>query len=159
MGFYLIHTLEAEKKDAAVMARICELVFETAVRPGGEGEPGVWVDSQMKGFLCKRCGNCCRMLGNHCTAEDRQLWDRLGRNDILSWVKEEDGGGRYRIWIDPQTGTPAESCPFVEQQPGKDAFRCTIQSIKPLVCREYPFTKKHARHTGCKGFEPGNSGE
>jgi len=156
-GFYLIHVLETSEKDAAGMAKICALVFQTPARPGMvEGEFGVWIENQMADFVCKRCGNCCRHLGNVCTREDWQLWQRLGRSDILSWVKKEqsnDGQIQYRIWIDPQTGQPAESCPFLAPQPGKNTFGCTIQAVKPLVCREYPFTKKHAQHTGCKGFE------
>ncbi len=157
LSFYLIHVLETEKKDAACMARICAQVFQTSVRPGVvQGESGVWVESHMNGFVCKRCGNCCRRLGNECTREDRQLWENLGRSDILSWVEEEqldDGEVQYRIWIDPATGKPAESCPFIAQLSGKDTFCCTIQASKPMVCREYPFTKKHAQHTGCLGFD------
>jgi len=156
-GFYLIHVLETSEKDAVSMAQICALVFQTPTRPGVvEGESGVWIENHMNGFVCKRCGNCCRQLENVCVREDRQLWASLGRSDILSWVKEEqleDGEIQYRIWIDPQKGKPAESCPFLAQQPGKDTFFCTIQAVKPLVCREYPFTKKHALHTGCNGFE------
>jgi len=157
LGFYFIHVLETSEKNAASTAQICALVFQTPARPGvSEGKSGVWIESHMNEFVCKRCGNCCRRLGNVCLQEDRQLWEHLRRSDILSWVKKEQldtGEVQYRIWIDPQTGEPAESCPFIAQQPGKATFYCTIQAVKPLVCREYPFTKKHAQHTGCRGFE------
>ncbi len=158
LSFYFIHVLETSEKNAASIAQICALVFQTpAARPGvSEGKSGVWIESHMNEFVCKRCGNCCRRLGHVCLQEDRQLWERLRRSDILSWVKKEQldtGEVQYRIWIDPQTGEPAESCPFIAQQPGKAIFYCTIQAVKPLVCREYPFTKKHAQHTGCRGFE------
>jgi len=157
LGFYFIHVLETSEKDMARVAKICALVFQTPARPGvGEGKSGVWIDSHMNEFVCKRCGNCCCRLGNVCLWEDRQLWERLGRSDILSWVKEEQldaGEVQYRIWIDPQKGKPAESCPFLAQKPGKVTFYCTIEAVKPLVCWEYPFTKKHAQHTGCRGFE------
>jgi Fe-S-cluster containining protein len=156
-GFYLIHVLEISEKDAIIMAQICALVFQTPTRPGVfEGESGVWIENQMNGFVCKKCGNCCTQLENVCVREDKYLWESLGYGSILSWVKEEqlnDGEIQYRIWIDPQTGKPAESCPFLAQQPGKKTFFCTIQAVKPLVCREYPFTKKHAQHTGCMGFD------
>lgn len=157
LGFYLIHMLETGDIHAKAMARICSLVFEAPVSPGSlRGEPGVWVKSQMAGFLCRRCGNCCRRLGHACTGEDARLWRRLGRDDILVWVKPEplDGGKiRYRIWVNSQTGEPAEFCPFLVRQPGTGRFSCTIQEVKPLVCREYPFTRKHARYTGCPGFD------
>lgn len=156
-GFYLIHVLETSEKDVAEMAHICALVFQTPTSPGVvNGESGVWVKNHMDDFVCKRCGNCCSQLGNTCVQEDRQLWENSGRGDILSWVKEEqlDGGEiQYRIWIDPKTGKPAESCPFLASQPGKTTFWCTIQKVKPLVCREFPLTKKHALYTGCLGFE------
>ena len=156
LAFYLLHVLETVERDAAHMARICALVFETPARPGEvEGEAGIWIENQMNGFVCKRCGNCCRHLENACAMEDRQLWERLGRSDILSWVKKEqldNGQVQYRTWIHPQTGQVTESCPFLGQQPGTDRFCCTIQAVKPLVCQEYPYTKKHARNTGCMGF-------
>ncbi|MBL6994369.1 YkgJ family cysteine cluster protein [Desulfobacula sp.] len=154
LGFYLIHVLETFEKDAASMAQICTLVFETPARPGEvEGESGVWIENQMNGFVCKRCGNCCRRLENACAQEDWQLWESIGRSDILSWVKKEpldNGKVRYSAWVDPQTGRPAESCPFLGHQPGTDIFFCNIHAVKPLVCREYPYTKKHARNTGCR---------
>ncbi len=157
LGFYLIYVLETSEKDALSMAQICSLVFQTPARPGVvEGKSGVWIENHMNGFVCKRCGNCCHRLGNTCVREDRQLWESLGRSDILSWVKEEmlrNGESLYRIWIDPQTGELAESCPFLARQSEKDTFFCTIQEVKPLVCQEFPFTKKHAHHTGCIGFD------
>jgi Fe-S-cluster containining protein len=157
LGFYFIHLLETSEMDAVSLAQICALVFQTSVIPGvDEGKSGVWIESDMNAFVCKRCGNCCSGLENGCLREDRQSWELLGRSDILSWVKAEQldsGEVQYRIWIDPQTGESAESCPFLAQQQCKGTFHCTIQAVKPLVCREYPFTKKHALHTGCRGFE------
>ena len=157
MGFYLIHMLETNKICAKDMAKICGRVFEAPALAGEQGgEPGIWVRSQMAGFACKRCGHCCTGLGNTCTTEDYRLWERLGRTDILAWVKPEPSGGngiQYRIWVDPQTGTETDSCPFLGKQSGKKGFFCTIQEVKPRVCREYPFTRKHARLTGCPGFD------
>jgi len=157
LGFYLVHMLETCEQEAAGMAQICTHVFQAPVLPGVvDGKSGVWVKGQMAGFACKKCGNCCRRLGNEGVSEDVALWKRLGRYDILAWVKEEtlgDGDIQYRIWIDPETGEPADECPFLALEPGKHTFCCGIQAVKPLVCREYPFTKKHARYTGCPGFE------
>ena len=158
LGFYLIHMLETGSTNAQDMAKICRLAFETPVRPGKyRGESGIWVDGQMAGFACKRCGGCCRRLGNTCTLEDVRLWEDRGREDILAWIQQEHpGGGRiqYRAWVDPQTGDLTESCPFLGEQSGTEMFSCTIQDVKPLSCREFPFTRKHARYTGCPGFDP-----
>lgn len=155
LGFYLIHTLETRESSPEQLARVCTLVFET-VRPGDfEGRCGVWVRDQMDGFACRRCGNCCGGLEHLCDREDVRLWECLGREDILAWVRPEpqsDGKPIYHIWSDPETGAFADICPFLAPLPGKNTFCCTIQKVKPLVCREYPLTRKHARATGCPGF-------
>ncbi|WDP89577.1 MAG: YkgJ family cysteine cluster protein [Desulfobacter sp.] len=156
LGFYLIHILETADPDEKMLAWIAELVFEVAAGPGTDGgRTGVWIENQMKGFACKGCGNCCTQLDTVCTAKDVEAWKTLGRHDILEWVREEAGpGGKraYRIWVDPRTGERADSCPFLGTWPGSASFFCTIQEVKPRVCREYPFTKKHAGQTGCPGF-------
>ncbi len=160
LGFYLIHALETLDLDAASMARAAVLVFETDTCPGVvDGESGVWIDSQMNGLTCRRCGNCCRNLDNACAQEDVMLWERLGRKDILAWVREEPlpaGDRQYRIWVDPATGRTVQPCPFLGETPGERRCFCMIQEVKPLACREYPFTRKHARMTGCPGFGPEN---
>lgn len=157
LGYYLIHMLETGNAGAKDMARICGLAFETSVRPGKyRGESGIWVEGQMAGFVCKRCGGCCSRLGNTCTQEDVRSWQDLGRGDILAWIRQEHldkGKIQYRAWVDPQTGKTTESCPFLAEQSGTEIFFCTIQDVKPLVCREFPFTRKHARYTGCPGFD------
>lgn len=155
LALYLIHMLETVEKDAASMAQICALVFETPVRPGEvEKEAGVWIENQMAGFVCRRCGHCCHGLTHECAREDLQSWEQLGRSDILSWVKKTKTHGQvqYQAWIDPNTGQTAESCPFLGREPDTNQFCCAIQAVKPMVCREYPYTRKHARNTGCMGF-------
>lgn len=155
LGFYLVHILETAELDTETLARIAGVVFEVDARPGRGAEAGVWIENQMKGFDCKGCGHCCRRLATQCTAGDVAQWQRLGRRDILAWVREQPaagGGIEYRIWVDPNTGETAAACPFLAPQPGGSAFLCTIEAVKPRICREYPFTKKHAAQTGCPGF-------
>ncbi len=155
-GFYLVHMLETKGVDAETLARICALVFETAVLAEDQnGIPGIRIQDQMDEFNCTRCGNCCRGLEHVCDPMDVASWERSDRADILSWVKKEETarGTQYRIWIDPRTGNPAAACPFLSRQPGTPLFFCAVQGAKPLVCREYPFTRKHARLTGCPGFD------
>ncbi len=157
LAFYIIHLLETDRTTVEVLARICSLVFKTAVWPGeDEGETGVWVEDQMNEFECQRCGSCCRGLQHVCTPEDLNLWERHGREDILCNISAEkgaDGKVKYRIRTVPEAGMPAEDCPFLAPVPGKQIFRCRIQTVKPLVCLEYPLTRKHARLTGCPGFQ------
>lgn len=140
-------------------AALCALVFETRARAvdGAAGAPAVCVDTGMEEFACTRCGRCCLALDFHleCTAADVDLWRRLGREDILAWVGEEtgpDGGVAYRIWQRPGTPFYAEACPWLRRVPGDRAFVCTIQDVKPDICRSYPGLRKHALMTGCRGF-------
>lgn len=157
LGFYLIHALESIEIDVQTLARICAAVFQTTVWPGKiDGQAGVWVENQMDDFVCKRCGRCCCGLEHVCAPEDLILWEQHGREDILARISGYQAANRkteYRIWIDPETGDAEKVCPFLAPVPGKTIFRCTIQTVKPLVCREYPFTRKHARLTGCPGFQ------
>ena len=158
LWFYLIHALETFDLDALSMARTAARVFETRAFPGMlDGESGVWIDSQMSGFKCRQCGHCCRNLDSACAQEDVLLWQYLGRQDILAWVREvgpSSGNLTYRVWVDPSTGQTVDTCPFLGKIPGESHSQCMIQEVKPLACREYPFTRKHAGMTGCPGFEP-----
>lgn len=158
LGFYLIHMLETAPPDPATLAEVCAQVFQTRTRAGAGGTKevsGIWVHSQMKDFACTQCGHCCRSLAyeNNCTASDYRLWESLGRRDILAWVRREpcpDQRDRYRIWVDPDTGKTADTCPWLVPCPDSNRFSCAIQEIKPCICRQYPFTRKHAVMTGCR---------
>ncbi len=154
--FYFIHLLETGERCLETIMQICERVFETSVRHGHtEGRDGIWIENQMDDFVCKRCGHCCRGLEPLCTDLDRHVWKRHGRRDILSWVQKKtlvDGTVQDGIWVDPMTGKQADICPFLAPIAGQAMFYCTIQTVKPMICRDYPFTRKHARITGCKGF-------
>ena len=157
LWFYLIHALETFDLEAVSMARTAARVFGTRAFPGElDGESGVWIDSQMSGFECRQCGHCCRNLDSACAQEDVLLWQSLGRQDILAWVSKEgssSGNRQYRVWVDPATGQTVDTCPFLGEMPGESQCYCMIQEVKPLACREYPFTRKHAGMTGCPGFE------
>ena len=37
--------------------------------------------------------------------------------------------------------------------PGKEKYICRIDDVKPVHCRRYPQSRKHAEETGCRGFE------
>lgn len=155
--FYLIHVLENRETDPARIAEICTTLFQTpAVPVNVDGRAGVWITDQMNEFVCKRCGNCCRGLAHVCDSEDIRIWERHGRADILSRVGQAlsgEGGHQYRIWVNPNDGKLEDECPFLAPVPGKNIFRCRIQTVKPRICKEYPFTIKHACYTGCKGFD------
>jgi Fe-S-cluster containining protein len=85
------------------------------------------------------------------------MWEKECRTDILEWVDPIDcGDGKrvYDIWINPKTGEDVPRCPWLRKLPKKNKYCCRIHEVRPKVCREYPKTGKHAKKTGCKGFEP-----
>jgi Fe-S-cluster containining protein len=90
---------------------------------------------------CLGCGRCCEAFGGHLHASraDLERWRDLGREDLLRRVSAIGW-----MWIDPETGTLEERCPFLERT-GPDEARCTIHEIKPDICRDYP-TLAHGHH-------------
>ena len=163
LGQLLLHSLTNNPPDLDDLLILCRLVFETRVTPGRDsvtGRPGLRVESDMERFVCARCGDCCRKLGfsDQCFETDVQRWRTLGREDIMARVgrsRGKDGAARYRIWVDPESGTLSDICPWLSESEKTGRYFCRIQDIKPDICREYPFTRKHARMTGCPGrFEP-----
>ncbi len=154
--------METAPPDLNTLAHICRRVFQTTTFAGkltADDEPGIWVHSQMDGFVCRQCGQCCRQLDYEtgCDESDIRLWQDRGRTDILAWVQYLDTPGEsvdraYRIWVDPDTGKTARTCPWLGSCPDhSNRFVCTIHAIKPEVCRQYPYTAKHAAMTGCSG--------
>ena len=113
-----------------------------------------------KDFRCKQCGNCCLTLGDAfqtcVTDEDIHFSKEEGRDDVLECVDPVsiDGGQYiYDIWISPTTGEDVQRCPWLRKLPKKDKYICRIHEVKPQRCREYPRSRKHAKETGCWGFE------
>jgi hypothetical protein len=155
----ICEAMAADLPPLARLAVICRMVFQGRAEPGQvDGADGIWVETGMKGFSCLRCGHCCRIVGypREAAEEDVEGWKAAGRDDILRWVGVERRCGSrcsYRIWIDPDTRRPADTCPWLVRVPGSHLHACTIQAVKPGICRFYPGSRKHALMTGCRGFE------
>ncbi|OGW29255.1 MAG: hypothetical protein A2X59_07670 [Nitrospirae bacterium GWC2_42_7] len=114
----------------------------------------------LKGFVCKQCGNCCLNLSDAystCVDEkDIEMWEQAGRSDILACVASipiGEGSFVYDIWFNSTTGAEAQRCPWLRKLPKMNKYVCRIHDVKPRHCREYPKSLKHARKTGCKGFD------
>jgi Fe-S-cluster containining protein len=97
---------------------------------------------------CLRCGRCCEAFGGHLHASkaDLERWTRLGRTDLLRRVGPVSGW----IWLDPDSGRLEETCPFLTPI-GPDTAICSIQDVKPDICRDYP-TVAHGRRCLRGGF-------
>ncbi len=141
------------------LADICTNVFKEPAVAGFDNETrsaGVWIETGMAEFACRQCGQCCLTLDYHleCTLEDYKRWQSLGRDDILQWVRRISGPAgtaAFRIWVEPGAEKPARVCPFLQKESGSEKRTCRIQDVKPEICRQYPFTRKHAVMTGCRG--------
>ena len=159
LGDYLFKKLSKNDYPLSVLAEICRRVFETRASPGRHpvsGNEGIWIETDMALFHCTQCGDCCRNLlyHNDCTEEDYSLWGSLGRADIMKKVMIISSGDRitgYRIWMNPDTGQLYPQCPWMKPTPAKNRYACLIQDVKPEICRQYPYTRKHAIMTGCRG--------
>jgi Fe-S-cluster containining protein len=149
------------EEDPGLLASVCTRVFHERAWVEGDpetGQQGIRIATGMEGFSCKQCGRCCRSLDYHddLTREDVRRWEKLGRTDILRWVRviEERGGkGIYKIWTIPGTTQLAEVCPFLKEVSSENRWACLIHDVKPAICRQYPLTRKHGLMTGCPGLE------
>ncbi len=158
---YACDALEQADEDPELLVSICARVFRERAfidEHRETGHIGIRVETGMEGFRCRQCGRCCRSLDyrREVTAEDVARWRALGRSDILEWVgvfETSDRGKVYRIWVIPGTTKRAETCPFLYHESSENRWICRIHDVKPAICRQYPFTRKHALMTGCPGFE------
>lgn len=161
LGDYLCRTLDMVRPDLDRMADLCARVFNAPAYSGRAAEggcEGIWLETGMDNFECRQCGRCCRQLDYRfeLTKSDYQLWQRLGRTDILEWVGAFRRNGRiaaYAIWVTPGTRNYAPVCPWLKNIAGTDRWECSIHDVKPEVCREYPASRKHAQMTGCEAFK------
>lgn len=160
----LLDTLANKPPSIEVMAEICRRTFAAPVEPGNNGAgkgTGLWVDTGMAHFQCRQCGRCCRELDyrHELSAADYQLWQEMGRTDILERVATITRSGRivsYAIWVEPGTRQFARVCPWLAPADSREpsgAWICRIHDVKPEICRQYPGSRKHAAMTGCRGFE------
>ena len=153
LPFLLLHLLETLDLSPPQKTQIFTRIFETRVRVTADG---IWIRDQMDEFHCAMCGECCRNLfyETDCTREDLRLWEETGRTDILERVmvtQTRQGKTEYRIWMDPSSGTISDQCPWLDWDKKQNMARCAIQDVKPDICRQYPFTRKHACMTDCRG--------
>jgi len=152
---------ERVSRDPQWVASICARVFHERAWEDTDpktGAKGVRIETGMETFSCRQCGRCCTSLDYHdeLTEEDVADWRRLGRTDILQWVRTLDREGdekAYKIWTIPGTTRLADTCPFLKKIPSENRWECTIHDVKPRICRQYPLTRKHGLMTGCRGFE------
>jgi Fe-S-cluster containining protein len=158
---HLCGLLDGVDRNSNLLLRICSRIFQAPAAPAVDpetGDPGILLETGMENFVCRQCGRCCRALDyrNALSGTDVEKWRRAGRTDILAWVgvfRKDTDREAYRMWIDPTTRQPVTVCPFLAKSPESNRWFCRIQNVKPSICTEYPFSRKHAKMTGCSGFD------
>lgn len=164
LGRLLVDTLEKSSPACGVMAEICRRTFEIPAEVTGGSAPGpggVLLHMDMEGFRCRQCGACCRTLNyrHEISDGDYRRWKEQGCSDIMERVAVITRRGRAvsRVaWVEPGTLRFTEVCPWLVPAGPEGRLKrwiCRIHGVKPAICREYPGTKKHARMTGCRGFD------
>jgi Fe-S-cluster containining protein len=157
----LLLELEGLKPPLRVLAEICGCVFQEKAWVGirsHDGVSGIYVETGIENFKCRRCGRCCLELDYHkeLTDEDYELWRKLGRLDIMERVRvvrKKSEIVAYRIWMDPVTKKISEKCPWLRKDSEHNRYMCLIHDVRPKICRQYPGSRKHSRMTGCPGME------
>ncbi|MGM0451743.1 MAG: YkgJ family cysteine cluster protein [Thermodesulfobacteriota bacterium] len=159
----LCRRLEQTRPAGTFLSDICSRVFQAPAYPQNSdseaSDTGVWIETGMDRFNCRQCGQCCRQLDYHdqVTESDYRMWQRLARRDILDWVGVTRRNGKvysYSIWMEPGTRRYAPVCPWLKKAADGSHWICQIHDVKPEICRQYPYTRKHGLMTGCSGFDP-----
>lgn len=99
--------------------------------------------------FCERCGSCCKSPVR-LVPEDVQNIAAFLKLPIKRFCDEyvsrtEDGYSCFKYH------SKNEPCPFLINDK-----KCTIYSVRPIVCRTYPFNKEPSKITilsGCKAWE------
>jgi len=95
--------------------------------------------SSCKGFICTKCGKCCREMPIDIVASDIIRWYNDSRWDILtevSYIDNYPDKGKGGFYIAKTTFAPKQSCPFLEDN------KCSIHDTKPFVCKNAPYAHK-----------------
>ena len=158
---HMCQLVRKAKWDLQMLSAVCSRVFQTHAAPAcdiASKAEGVCIDTNLETYRCRQCGVCCQTLDYHndVTCEDVARWNAQGRIDILKWVEtrpRKEQTARYRIWVDPETGQLAKTCPFLRKNATTHRLQCGIHDAKPSICRQYPVSRKHATLTGCTGFD------
>ena len=158
---YMCASINTASMPPEMLAAVASRVFQTRVVPAIDpnfSAEGFLLETGMAGFKCCQCGHCCQSLDyqNEITAEDVKGWQDAGRTDILEWVGVFRGDNQetiYQIWVTPGTRQVADTCPFLKKEARTKRQLCRIHDAKPAICRQYPVGRKHARMTGCPGFD------
>lgn len=98
---------------------------------------------------CNQCGKCCIKYSNgglSVTADEIKSWD-IFRPDIYNYISNG------KIWMDPETGSQLERCPWLRKDPKQNIFTCDIYYDRPDDCKYYPVSIEQMIKDECDMLE------
>jgi len=98
---------------------------------------------------CNQCGKCCIKYGDGgltATNSEIEMWQAF-HPDIYRYV--HDG----QIWMDPETGAQLLRCPWLQKDPVREKYSCSIYHNRPADCRHYPVTIDQMIKDDCEMIE------
>jgi len=104
---------------------------------------------------CNSCGKCCVKYSNGgltASPNDLEIWETL-RPDIHQYVHNG------KIWMDPNTHSQIELCPWLRKESEQAAYTCAIYYDRPEDCRVYPATISDMIKDDCEMLENRDLGD
>ena len=98
---------------------------------------------------CNQCGKCCIKYSNgglSVTEDEIKSWD-IFRPDIYTYISNGN------IWMDPETGSQLERCPWLRKDPNQNIFTCDIYYDRPDDCKYYPVSIEQMIKDECEMLE------
>ncbi|MBU2550570.1 MAG: YkgJ family cysteine cluster protein [Proteobacteria bacterium] len=117
-------------------------------------------DRPPEGFVCKKCGLCCRRFRDAfqgvLSEDEVRSWRTAGRERLLGLTVMEKRSGYelYKAWVNPKTGRYLKKCPWLTRgRSPEEGYFCRIHPFRPLKCQAFPLSREQAEYSGCPGFE------
>ena len=81
-------------------------------------------------FRCAGCGICCIASNVYLEDDEKEAIEKIGETDFSSRVKDPQSGKEDQL-LEKQAD---KRCHFLD-----DRLRCRVYTIRPLICRMFPF--------------------
>jgi Fe-S-cluster containining protein len=94
-------------------------------------------------FRCKRCAiYCCKLGGPWLTEEDIKLIESAGHKTSAFVENSKRKYGNHSQMTSAMKNRKNGSCIFLRKDKRRNAYKCSIYQIRPILCRLYPFEIK-----------------
>jgi len=121
-------------------------------------ELGASLTASSPDFACRQCGDCCQGMADayqgRVSVEEVEVWRAQDLGKILRFVQvvQRSEYTLYKTWVHPVTGRYLPRCPWLSR-PVDGRRLCRIHAFRPLKCRSFPLSSRHAADFGCPGLQ------